>query len=193
MENKEQTSVPVEQTTQPTATTTETKTPTVEELQARIASLEAEKGKLKKAMDAACSDAAKFKKDAANWQDQFKSTLDEQKRKEFEAEEANKQILAQLAEYKNKERVSTYKAKLMTAGYDEATASAMSAVLPDGVEDGFFEAQRAFLENTKQSIKTQALNAQPNLSTGMPPTSTPDAQAQEEARYRRWMGLPTKK
>lgn len=188
MENKEQTTTAVEQT-QPTATADENKAPTVEELQARIASLEAEKGKLKKAMDAACSDAAKFKKDAANWQDQYKSTLDEQKRKEFETEEANKQILAQLAEYKNRERVSTYKAKLMTAGYDEATASAMSAVLPDGVEDGFFEAQRAFLENTKQTIKTQALNSQPSLSTGMPPTASTDAEAKEKAQLRRWMGL----
>ena len=181
MENKETTSVPKEQTAP-----VEAKTPTVEELQKQIAELEAEKGKLKKAMDAACSDAAKFKKESANWQEQYKSTLDDQKRKEFEAEDATKQLLAQLNEYKTKERIATYKSKLMTAGYDEATASTMSTALPDGVEDSFFEAQKAFLEATKQSIKTQTLNSQPNLSVGMPPNSQADPEAEN---LRRWMGL----
>lgn len=182
MDNKEQTSVPSEQTA-----TVEATTPTIEELQKKIAELESEKGKLKKAMDAACSDAAKFKKDANSWQEQFKSTLDEQKRKEFEAEEKMKQILAENAEYKTKERISSYKAKLMSAGYDEATASTMSTALPDGVEDSFFEAQKVFLDQTKLNIKTQTLNSQPNLSVGVPPTAT---QSDPEIdNYRKWMGL----
>ena len=184
MDNKETTSVPKEQTAP-----VEAKTPTVEELQKQIAELEAEKGKLKKAMDAACSDAAKFKKESANWQEQFKSTLDEQKRKAFEAEDAHKQLLAQLNEYKEKERIATYKSKLMTAGYDEATASTMSAALPDGVEDSFFEAQKAFLETTKQTIKTQALNSQPGLSVGAPLSTPGDVKNPEDDNYRRWMGL----
>ena len=181
MDNKEPTSVPSEQTA-----AVEAKTPTIEELQAQIASLEAEKGKLKKAMDAACSDAAKYKKDANNWQEQYKSTLDEQRRKEFEAEDAHKQLLAQLSEYKTKERIATYKSKLMTAGYDEATANTMSTALPDGVEDSFFEAQKAFLESTKQTIKTQTLNSQPSLSAGVPPTTVKDT---ETDNLRKWMGL----
>lgn len=160
-------------------------TPTVEELQAKLSALEAEKDKLKKAMDAACSDAAKQKKEAAKWQEQFKATLDEQKRKEFDTEEATKTLMAQLAEYKNKERISTYKSKLMSAGYDDTTASTMANALPEGIEDTFFEAQRAFLEMTKQNVKTQTLNAQPNLSVGMPP-STPTS---EDSKLREWFGL----
>lgn len=167
------------------------KPPTVEELTAKLAALEAEKDKLKKAMDAACSDAAKQKKEAAKWQEQFKATLDEQKRKEFEAEESNKQILAQLAEYKNRERISSYKAKLMSAGYDDSTASTMATALPDGIEDSFFESQRTFLEATKQAIKTQSLNSQPGLSTGMPPATTPESKSREDAQLRKWFGLPT--
>lgn len=167
------------------------KTPTVDGLKAQLLAIEAEKDKLKKAMDAACSDAARQKKEAQKWQEQYKSTLDEQKRKEFEAEEAHKQILAQLAEYKNKERVASYKAKLMSAGYDDPTASTMATALPDGVEDSFFEAQRTFLENTKQTIKTQTLNSQPSLSTGMPPTGSTTASA-DDNMMRSWFGLPTK-
>lgn len=179
---------------QPTSATNATpapepnKTPTVDELQARLLALESEKEKLKKAMDAACSDAAKQKKEAAKWQDQYKATLDEQKRKEFETEEANRQLLAQLTEYKTKERIASYKSKLMSAGYDDATASVMSTSLPEGVEDAFFEAQKAFLEQTKQSVKTQTLNNQPGLSVGVPP-STP-IKPSEDDELRRWFGLP---
>lgn len=165
------------------------KTPTLEELQAKIASMEAEREKLKKAMDSACSDAAKSKKEAAKWQEQFKATLDEQKRKEFETEEANKALMAQLAEFKAKERVASYKAKLMTAGYDDATATTMATALPDGIEDTFFEAQRAFLENTKQAVKTQTLNSQPGLSVGTPPSTPVDAPSAEDENLRRWFGL----
>ena len=166
------------------------KTPSVEELQAKLSALEAEKDKLKKAMDAACSDAAKQKKEAAKWQDQYKATLDEQKRKEFETEEANKALLAQLNEFKAKERISSYKAKLLAVGYDESTANTMASALPDGIEDTFFEAQRTFLESTKQSIKTQTLNSQPNLSVGTP-LSTPSEpkRSPEEENLRRWAGL----
>lgn len=187
MDNKtENTVTPITGAT--TATVEAPKPPTVEELQKKLAESEAEREKLKKAMDAACSDAAKFKKESANWQDQYKSTLDEQKRKEFEAEEATKQIMAQLAEYKTKERISSYKAKLMSAGYDDTTASTMATALPDGVDDSFFESQKTFLENTRQTIKTQTLNSQPGLSTGMPPSST-DVQSAEDAKMRSWFGL----
>lgn len=165
------------------------KTPSVEELQAKILAMEAENGKLKKAMDAACSDAAKQKKEAAKWQEQFKATLDEQKRKEFDTEEATKALMAQLSEYKTKERVANYKAKLMSAGYDDPTASTMATALPEGIDDTFFEAQRAFLENTKQSIKTQTLNSQPGLSVGMPPVATQDAKSNGDAKMREWFGL----
>ena len=182
-------------TAQPTSVTTApptpepNKTPTVEELQAKLTALESEKEKLKKAMDAACSDAAKQKKEAAKWQDQYKATLDEQKRKEFETEESNRQLLAQLAEYKTKERIASYMSKLMSAGYDDATATAMATALPEGVEDSFFEAQKAFLENTKQTVKTQTLNAQPGLSVGVPLTTPADAKSAEDDNLRRWMGL----
>ena len=181
MENEKKEAVQTEETV---------KTPSVEDLKTKLAELEAEKDKLKKAMDSACSDAAKQKKEAAKWKDQYTATLDEQKRKELETEEANKQLLAQLAEFKAKERVSTYKAKLLSVGYDEQTATTMASVLPDGVEDTFFEAQKNFLESTKQSIKTQTLNSQPNLSVGTP-LSTPSEpkRSPEEENLRRWAGL----
>ena len=159
----------------------EPKQPTIEELQAQIE-------KLKASISASNADASKRKKEAQDWQEKYKATLDEQKRKEFEAEENQKQIMAQLSEYKTKERVANYKSKFLAIGYDEQTATSMASTLPEGIEDSFFEHQKAFLEATKQSIKTQTLNSQPGLSTGMPPTAS-DIQAAEDAKLRSLFGL----
>lgn len=168
---------------------TEKATPSVEELQAQIAQLEAERDKLKQTVSASNSDASKRKKEAQEWQEKYKSTLDEQQRKALEAKEANEQLLARLTELETKERVSTYKSKLMSAGYDEATAGTMASSLPEGISDTFFETQKAFLENVKQTAKTEALNAQPGLSAGMPLTQTAEAKDIEAEKIRRWMGL----
>ena len=168
--------------------TTEVTEPTVAELQAQIQELMAEKDKLKQAISSSNSDASKRKKEAQEWQEKYKSTLDEQKRKEFEAEETMKQMSSELASFKERERISSYKSKLMSAGYDDATASTMASALPEGIEDSFFESQKSFIEATKQAIKEQTINSQPNLSTGMPPSAT-SAEKTEDEKLREWFGL----
>jgi hypothetical protein len=90
--------------------------------------------------------------------------------------------------YKARERVASYTAKLMAAGFDGQTAAQMAASLPDGVEDVFFESQKAFLQAKTQEIKTQAINSQPTLPTGAP-LSAGDAQKAEDAQMRKWFGL----
>lgn len=169
--------------------TTETKEPSIEDLQAQILQLTAERDHLKQSVSASNADASKRKKEALDWQEKYKSTLDEQKRKEFEAEEARQQLATELAQFKEKERISSYANKLMGAGYDESTANTMAQALPDGIEDSFFESQKAFIEQTKQAIKTQTINSQPGLSTGMPPSTTPNTESKEDADMRRWFGL----
>jgi len=163
--------------------------PTIEELKAQIEELMAEKDKLKQAISSSNSDASKRKKEAQDWQEKYKSTLDEQKRKEFETEEAMKQMSSELAQFKEKERILSYKSKLLSVGYDESTANTMAEALPDGIQDSFFDAQKSFIEATKQAIKTQTINSQPSLSTGMPPSTTPETQSKEDAEMRKWFGL----
>lgn len=159
------------------------------DLLAEIEQLKAERDKLKQTVSASNSDASKRKKEAQEWQEKYKSTLDEQKKKEFEAEEANKELLSRLTELETKERVSTYKAKLLSIGFDEQAASSMAETLPSGIADTFFDAQKVFLENLKLKAKTEVLNAQPDLSQGMPPSSQQDAQKAEDDKFRKWMGL----
>ena len=157
------------------------KEPTIAELQAEIKHL-------KEAISASNSDAAKKKREAEEWKGKYTSTLDEQKKKEFEAEENARKMQEELSVYKTKERVASYTAKLMSAGYDAQTAALMASGLPEGVSDEFFESQKAFLASKTQEIKTQTINSQPNLPSGIPPTAQ-DAQKAEDEKLRKWFGL----
>lgn len=159
-------------------------TPSMDELKKQIEALTNERDNLKKAITASNSDAAKKKKEAEEWANKYKSTLSEQERKDMESKAAFENVQAELATYKDKERVASYTAKLMEAGMDAATASQMAAGLPPGVDDSFFVAQKAFNEGIKQTVKTQVLNSQPSLSPGMPIQSD-----NQDKDMRRWIGL----
>lgn len=154
--------------------TAEEKAPTVEELQKKLAEQEAKYAKLKAAADEAMADTSKHKKEAKDWADKYKATLDENARAKLEQEESMRALNEQLATYKAKDRVNTYTEKLVAAGYDADTAKSMAATLPEGIGDDFFERQKAFLDTKTQSIKSQMLNEQPGLSKGVPPQGDPN-------------------
>ena len=106
--------------------------------------------------------------------------------------EKEKNLQAELEAYRNKERISNYKAQLMTAGVDAETASVMANALPEGVSDDYFAATKAFIEAKTQSLLSESLNKQPNLSVGMPPNAAQVA-TEEENKLRHYFGLAPKK
>lgn len=162
------------------------KTPTIEELQAEIAKLKADNeqtDKLKKSVSEACADAAE-------WKRKYRATLDEAERLKQEQADKYAEMEKQLVEYRTRERTSAYFAKLVDAGYSPEIAKTMAEGLPEGVSDSFFEQQKSFLSNKTQEIKTQIINSQPGLSTGMPPTTTKEAKDAGDAQMRKWFGLP---
>lgn len=160
----------------------------LKEAQAKIKELEELTNKQKSAIDNACSDAAKQKKTAQEWADKYKEKLSEQEKADLEAKQATETLMSELNAYKQKERVATYTAKLLEAGYDAETAAKMAAALPEGVTDEFFNSQKSFIEAKTQAIKTQTLNSQPTLTTGATP-SAQDAEDAEMAKYRKWAGI----
>lgn len=162
----------------PEATATE---PTLEELKAMVKALEEKESKSKEAISKACADAA-------DWKRKYRETLDGAEREKQEKEERLADMQTRLAQYEAKDRVNTYTQKLVSVGYPIEQANRMAEYLPDGVADSFFEEQKAFLEATKQTIKTQSLNAQPNLPIGAPPSAN-DIADKETKDLRRWMGL----
>lgn len=175
----------VEQTEpQAEAASADAQTATLESLQAQIKALEEEREKLKKATSNACSDAA-------DWKRKYRSTLDENTRKEQEQAERVAEMEKTLAVYKRKEITNSHTERLIAAGYDHEAAKELAQYLPENMPDEFFEKQKSFMDAQKQSIKTQALNSQPSLSAGIPPVSTSGVSI-EDNNYRKWMGLPTK-
>ena len=137
--------------------------------------------KLKAALSKANSEAAEFKR-------QLRERQTEEERKESERAEAAKKLQDELAEYRKRERIASYKSKLMEAGVTPEIASTMANALPDGVGDEFFAMTKQYVEKQKQDVMAEALNAQPKLSVGTPPTSQSAAEA-EKAQMRKWIGL----
>lgn len=113
---------------------------------------------------------SKANSEAAEWKRQYKTTLDEAKQKELDAAEQRKAELEELNALRTERRISGYKAKLMEAGIDGATADLMANALPEGVKDEYFASVKNFNENQRKALDVNALNKQPGLSVGMPPT-----------------------
>lgn len=127
--------------------------------------------------------------EAADWKRQLRDKQTEQEKAEADRKEYEAKREARIAELEAKERVSTYKDKLLNAGWDAPTADAMAKSLPADVGDEFFTAQKTYFENQRQAMQTAALKNQPGLSVGMPPTAA-DAQKDELNRMRKAFGLP---
>lgn len=131
---------------------------------------------------------SKANAEAADWKRQLREKQSEQERAEAERAEASKKLQEEVESYRKRERISTYKAKLMEAGVPAEMADTMANALPDGVADDYFATTKQVLETQKQAIRAEALNKQPGLSVGVPPTSQTAAEA-EAVQLRRWIGL----
>ena len=157
--------------------------------EAKIKELMEEVEKLKKAQSNASADAANHKRERDEWKEKYRATLDEATRKEAERAEAEQMMRDELNALKAEKRISIYTQRLMEVGYDPQTAATMAVSLPEGISDDFFATQKSFLDQQKQLAKTEALNNQPGLSAGTPPTAP---SSKEDLKLREWMGLPTK-
>ena len=131
---------------------------------------------------------SKANSEAAEWKKALREKQTEQERKEAELAEQRKLELEELESLRKEKRISGYKAKLMEAGVDHATADLMANALPDGVADEYFAAVKTFNSSQRQAIETETLNKQPKLSVGTPPTGA-SLRTEEDAKYDRWWGL----
>lgn len=138
--------------------------------------------KLKTSLSKANSEAAEYKR-------LLREKQTEAERAEADRAEREKALQDELASYRDKERISSYKAQLMSAGVDSETADLMAKSLPEGVSDEYFLATKSFLDNQRQKLLTESINKQPGLSVGTPPTAA-QAEREEENLLRKHMGLP---
>lgn len=136
--------------------------------------------KLKNALSRANSEAA-------DWKRKYVENIDEQKRKELEAQEARQKELEELESLRRDKRINTYMTRLMDSGVDHASADIMAKSLPDGVGDDYFNVMKSLIETKRQAEETAKLNSQPKLSVGMPPTGV--QKTEEDAKLDKIFGL----
>lgn len=136
--------------------------------------------KLKNALSRANSEAA-------DWKRKYVENIDEQKRKELEAQEARQKELEELESLRRDKRINTYMTRLMDSGVDHASADIMAKALPDGVGDDYFNVMKSLIETKRQAEETAKLNSQPKLSVGMPPTGA--QKTEEDAKLDKIFGL----
>lgn len=145
---------------------------------------DAEVEKLKAALSKANSEAAEYKR-------ALREKQTEQERAEAERAESDKAMREELETLRKEKSIVDYTNRCVTLGFDSELAAQTATALADGNMDSMFDCLRTFVEATKTKLANEALNRQPTLSTGVPPTTnTVDT---EMDQMRRWAGLSPRK
>ena len=162
----------------------ETKTEPAKTEPAKATKSDPEVEKLKAALSRANGEAAEYKR-------QLRLKQTEQERAEAERAEADKAMREELETLRKEKRVSDYTGKCLALNMDADLAGKTANALADGNTDALFDCLKAFVDATVTRLNNEALNRQPALSAGTPPT-TNTAVKSEEDKIRGWMGLPIK-
>lgn len=127
--------------------------------------------------------------EAAEWKRQFRAKQTEQERAEAERAEREKAVEEELRGLRRDKTVSGYVANCLALGYDKDLALRAAEAMADNDAATIFACQQDFLEAKKKEYEAAALNKQPTITSGSPPTAK---QADNEATnmLRKAMGLP---
>jgi hypothetical protein len=145
----------------------------------------AEVDKLKAALSRANSQAADYKR-------QLRAKQDAAEAAEAERAEQEQAMREELETLRKEKRVSDYTGKCLALNMDADLAGKTANALADGDMDSVFDCLKDFVDATVTRLNNEALNRQPNLSTGVPPTKNTTVDTDYE-NMRRWMGAPSRK
>ena len=138
--------------------------------------------KLKTALSNANSQAAEFKR-------ALRERQTEEERKEAERAEKEKAVQEELAGLRRDKTVSGYVAQCLSLGYEKDLALKAAEAMADGDAAAILACQQEFLENKQKELEAAALNKQPTLTAGSPPTAQ-GADLEAINKQRRYFGLP---
>lgn len=142
----------------------------------------AEVEKLKRLLSKANSEAASYK-------EQLRAKQTETERAAAERAEQEQAMREELETLRKEKRVSDYTGKCLALNMDADLAGKTANALADGDMESVFDCLRAFVEATTTRINNEALNRQPGLSAGIPPTKG-NTEDEITAQLRRYAGLP---
>ena len=132
---------------------------------------------------------SKANSDAAEWKRQFREKQTEQERTEAERVEREKELADKLAAYERKSLVSDYQAQCLALGYGKELALRAAEAMADNDAAAIMACQQEFLDAKQKELEAAALNKQPTLTTGSPPTAQ-GADLEAINKQRRYFGLP---
>lgn len=125
----------------------------------KIKAAEENAAKMKAAFDKASSEAAGYKK-------QLNASKTEDELKRQESEETLKAIQAELAEYKQRERISTVKAAFLGGDFDETTAVDAANAFITGDIEKMSAAVKKFREMIEVNTKSKLMGSNPKPESG---------------------------
>lgn len=172
-------------TTTTDATADVEQTETVKTEPAKVETDSAEVEKLKRLLSKANSEANSYKQ-------QLREKQSAEERAAAERAEQEQAMREELETLRKEKRVSDYTGKCLALNMDAELAGKTAAALADGDMDSVFDCLKAFVEATTTRINNEALNRQPGLSAGTPPTSNTTVDKDYED-MRRWMGAPPRR
>lgn len=95
-----------------------------------------------------------------------KEQLSDEQRKAQEIAEQIETQKKEIEELRRQNRLTDFKAKLLSQGYDDALASDTAAAMVDGNTEKVFANQQAFLVNYKKKVEADALKGTPKPPAG---------------------------
>lgn len=135
---------------------------------------------------------SKANSDAAEWKRQFREKQTEQERAEAERKEREQAVEEELRMLRRDKTVAGYVNSCLALGYDKELAQRAATAMADNDAAEIMACQQEFLAVKQKEMEMTALNKQPGLSVGAPPTST-TAEIDAENQLRKVMGLPLRK
>ena len=131
---------------------------------------------------------SKANSDAAEWKRQFREKQTEAERAEAERKEHEAAVEEELRTLRRDKTVGGYVAQCLALGYDKDLALRAAEAMADGDAAAVLACQQDFIEAKTKELEMTALNKQPGLTSGAPPTAK-DADKDELNKLRRYAGL----
>ena len=132
---------------------------------------------------------SKANSDAAEWKRQFREKQTEAERAEAERTEREKAVEDELRTLRRDKTVSGYQAQCLALGYTQELALRAAEAMADNDAAAIMACQQEFLDAKQKELEAAALNKQPTLTTGSPPTAQ-GADLEALNKQRRYFGLP---
>lgn len=132
---------------------------------------------------------SKANSDAAEWKRQFREKQTEAERAEAERKEHEAAVEDELRTLRRDKSVSGYVAQYLALGYTQELALKAAEATADNDAATIMSCQQKYIEAKTKEIEAAALNKQPTLTKGAPPTAS-DVDKDEVNKRRQLVGLP---